>query len=288
MERRDLLKGVVAAVAVLGLHPSLLLAGAKDLNAQLAALERKHGGRLGAAILDTGSGRHAGYRMDERFLLCSTWKMLLAAAMLWRVDRGKEHLEQRLVFGKDALIEHAPVAIQHVGPPGMTIAQLCHATVTQSDNTAGNVLLKHLGGPQAITAFARQIGDSLSRLDRYEPELNHPAPDGVSDTTTPGQMLQNLQTLLLGNTLSETSRKQLADWMQGSATGQKLVRAGLPADWRIGEKTGGSSRQTNDVAILWPPARKPLLAAVYYENAQTDSDGRSAVLASIGRIISAM
>ncbi|GLQ88405.1 class A beta-lactamase [Dyella flagellata] len=288
MDRRDLLKGMLIGATVSGLRPSLLLAGANDANTRLAALERKHGGRLGVAILDTASGGRAGHRIDERFLLCSTWKMLLAATVLSRVERGAEQLDRQLVFGKEALVEHAPVTSQHVGPPGMSIAELCRATVALSDNTAGNVLLKHLGGPHAITAFARQIGDPHTRLDRYEIELNHPASDGVSDTTTPGDMLRNLQKLLLGDALSETSRKQLVDWMLASATGQKLVRAGLPADWRVGEKTGGSTRQTNDVAILWPPGRKPLLAAVYYENANTDTDGRSAVLASVGRIIAVM
>lgn len=288
MERRDLLKSVVIGAAALGLRPSLLLAGAEDINARLAALERQYGGRLGVAIRDTGNGRRAGYRADERFLLCSTFKMLLAGAVLSRVDNGKEQLDRRLVFGKDALLEYAPVTSQHVGPPGMTIAELCQAAVSLSDNTAANVLLAHLGGPSVVTDFARQLGDTITRLDHVEPELNRPSPDHVSDTTTPNAMLANLDKLLLGNALSDASCKQLTTWMLGTTTGKKLVRAGLPADWRVGEKTGSGNMQNNDVAIVWPPGRKPLLVSVYYENAAKDSDGRSVVLAAAGRIVATM
>lgn len=288
MERRDLLKGMVVGAMALGLRPSFALAGAEDSNARLAALEQQYGGRLGVAILDTGNGQRAGHRADERFLLCSTFKMLLAAAVLARVDRGTERLDKRLVFGKDALLEYAPVTREHVGPPGMNLAELCNAAITLSDNTAANVLLAHLGGPRAVTDLARQLGDTFTRLDHFEPELNRPSPDGVSDTTTPNAMLANLQKLLLGNALSEASRKQLTDWMLGTVTGKKLVRAGVPSDWRIGEKTGSSDVQNNDVAIVWPPGRKPLLVAVYYENAAKDSAGRSVVLASVGRIVATM
>ncbi|GGA30433.1 class A beta-lactamase [Dyella nitratireducens] len=288
MDRRDLLKGMMAGATVLALRPSRLLAGTQDVNAQLAALERQYGGHLGVAILDTGNTRRAGYRADERFLLCSTFKMLLAAAVLMRVDRGTERLDTHLVFGKDALLEYAPVTSQHAGPPGMSIAELCNAAITLSDNTAANVLMKHLGGPHVVTDLARQLGDTLTRLDHIEPELNRPSPDGVSDTTTPNAMLANLQTLLLGHALSDTSRKQLTDWMLGTVTGKKLVRAGVPSDWRIGEKTGANGTQNNDVAILWPPQRKPLLVAAYYENAATDTTGRSAVLAAVGRIVATM
>ena len=288
MDRRSVLKGIAVGAVALGLRPSLSLADTKDINAQLAALERQYGGRLGVAILDTGSGYRAGHRADERFLMCSTFKMLLAAAVLSRVDHGKEQLDRRLVFNKDALLEYAPITSQHVGPPGMTITELCGAAVSLSDNTAANVLLAHLGGPSVVTDFARQLGDPITRLDRIEPELNRPTPDHVSDTTTPSAMLANLQKLMLSNVLSETSRKQLTAWMLATTTGKKLVRAGLPADWRVGEKTGSGVMQNNDVAIIWPPGRKPLLVAVYYENPAKDSDGRAVVLAATGRVVAAM
>lgn len=288
MDRRSVLKGIAVGAVALGLRPSLSMAQTEDINATLAALERQYGGKLGVAILDTGNGRRAGHRADERFLMCSTFKMLLAAAVLSRVDQGKEQLDRRLVFGKDALLEYAPIASQHVGPPGMTIAELCGAAVSLSDNTAANVLLAHLGGPSVVTNFARQLGDIITRLDHIEPELNRLSPDHVSDTTTPNAMLANLHKLMLEDVLSETSRKQLTTWMLATSTGKTLVRAGLPADWRVGEKTGRNDIQTNDVAIIWPPARKPLLVTAYYENAGKDADARAIVLAAAGRIVAAM
>jgi beta-lactamase class A len=288
MDRRNLLKGIAVGAVALGLRPKLSLAETEDGHAPWATLERQYGGRLGVAVLDTGSGQHGGHRVDERFQMCSTFKMLLAAAVLWRVDRGKEQLDRRLVFGKEALLDYAPVASQHVGPPGMTLAELCEAAVSLSDNTAANVLLAHLGGPSAVTDFARQLGDPVTRLDHIEPALNRPGPDHVSDTTTPNAMLANLHKLMLGDVLSEASRKRLTTWMLGTVTGKNLLRAGLPANWQVGDKTGRYDTQTNDVAIIWPPGRKPLLVAVYYENPARDADARATVLAAAGRIVGAM
>jgi beta-lactamase class A len=285
VDRRTLLKGALAGASAIALRPTFALAGAaQDAKAQLAAIERRHGGRLGVAVLDTGGGKRVDYRADERFLLCSTFKLLLAAAVLARVDRGQEHLERRLVFGKEALLDYAPVTSQHVGAPGMTLAELCQAAVTLSDNTAANVLLAHLGGPAVVTAYARQLGDTLTRLDRTEPELNRPTADGLSDTTTPAAMLADLQKLTLGTVLADASRQQLITWLCATSTGKNLLRAGVPSDWRIGEKTGSGSTQRNDVAIMWPPNRQPLLVAAYYENAQASDDQRAAVLAEVGRV----
>jgi beta-lactamase class A len=268
------------------LRPSVLLAAeARGAKAKLAALENQHGGRLGVAMLDTGSGTRVGYRDDERFLMCSTFKLLLAAAVLARVDRGQEHLDQRLTFGKDALLEYAPITSKHVGPPGMTLAELCQAAVAVSDNTAANVLMAHLGGPSVVTAYARQLGDAITRLDHIEPELNRPSADAASDTTTPNAMLANLQKLTLGHVLSDASRKQLIEWLCQTSTGKHLLRAGVPSDWRVGEKTGSGSSQRNDVAIMWPPNRQALLITAYYTNAQMDDDQRASVLAAVGRIV---
>jgi beta-lactamase class A len=289
VDRRNLLKGAMLGASMLALRPRLLrAAGAGDAKARLQAIEQQYGGRLGVAILDTGSGLHVGHRDHERFLLCSTFKMLLAAVVLSRVDQGKEQLDRRLVFGKDALLEYAPVTSQHVGPPGMTIAELCQAAVAVSDNTAANVLLAHLGGPSAVTDYARQLGDGITRLDRIEPELNRPTADGLFDTTTPAAMLGNLQVLALGQALSDASRKQLIEWLCETSTGKNLLRAGVPADWRVGEKTGSGVTQRNDVAIMWPPQRKPLLVAAYYENAGASDDKRAAVLAEVGRVIASV
>ena len=183
MNRRDLLKGVVTGVAALALAPAFGFGiGATEDGTPadaLAALERKYGGRLGVAILDTETGRRAAYRGEERFLMCSTFKWLAVAAVLARVDAGHEQLDRRLVFDDSVLLEYAPVTRRHVGAPGMTIAALCEAAITLSDNTAANLLLSSMGGPSAVTAFARSVGDSVTRLDRSEPELNVGSRDDV-------------------------------------------------------------------------------------------------------------
>lgn len=287
MDRRNVLRCALAGASVLVVRPRILRAAEAILSARekLAALERERGGRLGVAILDTGSGQHIGHRENERFLMCSTFKLLLVGAVLARADHGKERLDHRLVFDKEAVLEYAPVTSRHVGPPGMTIAELCLAATALSDNTAANVLMEHLGGPAVVTGYARQLGDTITRLDRIEPELNIPTADGLSDATTPAAMLQDLRKLTVGDALSAASRKQLLDWLRQTSTGTALLRAGVPADWRAGDKTGSNRTQRNDVAILWPPQRKALLVAAYYENAGASNDDRAAVLAQVGRLL---
>ena len=287
MQRRDVLKGMVLAGAAVALaRPARVIAKDEAVEARLAALERRHGGRLGVAIHDSGSGRHVAHRGDERFLMCSTFKLLLAAALLHRVDRGEEKLDRRIVFGKDALLEWAPVTSKHVGPPGMTVSALCDAAITQSDNAAANLLLKQIGGPSIVTGYARSLGDPLTRLDRTEPTLNRR--DGDKDTTTPVAMLRDVHELLLGDALSGALRERLTGWLLANQTGGDSLRAGLPSDWREGDKTGSGDTATNDVAILWPPQRKPVLVAAYYENAKATGKDRKAVLAEVGRIVASM
>lgn len=284
MERRAVLKAALAGAVLLAVRPALCFAARRhDAAAALARLERVHGGRLGVAILDTGSGDRVGHRGDERFLMCSTFKLLLAAAVLHRVDRDEEKLDRRIVFGKDVLLDYVPVTSRHVGPPGMTVAQLCEAAITLSDNTAANLLLRQIGGPQAVTAYARSLGDPDTLLDRYEPELN------PYDTTTPSAMLGDMRKVLLGRALSQASRRRLTHWLLHCQTGLQSLRAGLPSGWEAGDKTGqwdgNGSGANNDIAIVWPPGRKPLLVAAYYMNRTTDPAGRKAVLAEVGRIV---
>ncbi|TAN04253.1 MAG: class A beta-lactamase [Rhodanobacteraceae bacterium] len=283
MNRREWLKGAVVGALALGVAPRLLAATRHDAALRLADLERVHGGRLGVAIFDTGSGRRIANRGDERFLMCSTFKLLLAAAVLARVDRGEEELDRRIVFDQSALLDWAPLTKQHVGPPGMTIAELCRAAITLSDNTAANLLLANIGGPAAVTRYARSLGDPVTLLDRIEPELN------PYDMTTPSAMLGDIQKLLLGDALTPASCKLLTHWMLDCQTGLQSLRAGLPPGWRIGDKTGqwdgNGLGANNDIAIVWPPKRKPLLVTAYYMNHATDPVGRKAVLAEVGRIV---
>jgi beta-lactamase class A len=258
---------------------------AYDAQAQLKALERRHGGRLGVAILHTGNGQRIGHRADERFPMCSTFKFLAAAQVLARVDRGEERLQRRIVYREQDLVTYSPVTEKHAGAPGLTLAELCHATITLSDNTAGNLLLDSFGGPAALTAFVRALGDDMTRLDRREPELNEAVPGDPRDTTTPAAMLDSMRALLLGDSLSPASRKQLSDWLVANTTGGERLRAGLPQDWRVGDKTGtGAHGVTNDIGIVWPPGGAPLLVAAYYAESDVPQETRNAVIAEVGRI----
>lgn len=288
--RRSLLAASLGAAAAMPLARAFAQVGGEGPVARLAALERRHGGRLGVAVLDTVDGRRVNHRGEERFPMCSTFKWLAAAQVLARVDRGEERLDRRVVFGKDELVPYSPVTEQHVGAPGMTMAELCDAAVTLSDNTAGNLLLASFGGSAALTAFARSLGDTRTRLDRIEPDLNEAKPGDPRDTTTPAMMLHDLQALLLGDALSAASRARLTDWLVANRTGDERLRAGVPAGWRVGDKTGTSNNgATNDVAILWPPGRGPLLVAAYYAEASAATSAqRNAVLAEVGRIVAGL
>ena len=262
-----------------------LPAFANDAKSQLAELERRNGGRLGVAALDTASGHRVGHRTDELFPLCSTFKFLAAAFVLARVDRGEEKLDRRVVFSDKDLVTYSPVTKDHVGPGGMTMAAICDAAVTLSDNTAGNLMFASFGGPAGLTAYARSLGDRATRLDRIETELNEARPGDPRDTTTPVAMLGTMQRLLIGDALSASSRDRLIGWLLASKTGARRVRAGLPADWRVGDKTGtGNNGTANDVAIAFPPGRAPILIAVYYTESTISDDARNTVIAEAGRM----
>lgn len=286
MKRRDFLKGSLLGAL---LPATLAQAGTRprdaDAAAALAALEHRHGGRLGVSILDAGTGRRVGWRASERFLMCSTFKVLAVAAVLARVDRGEEQLDRRIVFDRQVLLSYAPVARLHTGAPGMRVEELCAAALAVSDNTAANLLLESLGGPSKVTAFVRALGDPVTRLDRMEPELNVTHPGDERDTTTPAAAVDTLRRILLGDALSATSRARLLGWMRGCLTGTDKLRAGLPPGWSAGDKTGsGSQGESNDVGILFPTQRAPLLVAAYYVAPAADAQQRSTVLASVGRI----
>jgi len=279
--------GIAATVATFGLlKANAVRAAALFLADELSQIESNSGGRLGVAILDTGTQRHAERRATELFPMCSTFKLLAAAAVLKRADNREDQLQRRIKFQSSDLVVYSPVTKEHVGGDGMTLAELCAAALTYSDNTAGNLLLASLGGPQGLTAYARSIGDPITRLDRIEPYLGEAAPGDPRDTTTPAAMLQNLHGLLLGNVLSTGSRDQLTAWLLGNRTGDTRLRAGLPAGWRCGDKTGTGERgSTNDIGVIWPPQGAPVLVTVYLTETTAASEARNATLADVGRTI---
>lgn len=255
------------------------------LNASMVGLEKSSGGRLGVAVLDTGSGVRFGYRASERFPMCSTFKLLLVGKVLKRADEGKERLGRVVHYTPGNLLEYAPVTRPHVHT-GMTVAALCEAAITLSDNTAANLLLKTIGGPAGVTAFARTLGDSVTRLDRNEPTLNTAIPGDPRDTSTPMWMLRDLQKLALGDALAATSRQRLVGWLMACKTGGDKLRAGLPAGWKIADKTGSGQRGTeNDLAIVWPAGRAPVLIAVYLTGATVDRKHENTAIASVGKAV---
>ncbi|XUW91747.1 class A beta-lactamase [Burkholderia sp. M6-3] len=270
--------------------PRQELAKADTIRTRLREIEADSGGRLGVAIVDTTSGLHAGLHADERFPMCSTFKLLVAGAILARVDRGEENLQRRIVYSHSELVPNSPATSKHTrertGNTGMSVADLCKAAITLSDNTAANLLLASFGGPAALTAFARSLGDGITRLDRIEPTLNEGTPGDPRDTTTPNAMLGNLRELALGEHLTSSSRAQLLAWLAANETGGERIRAKLPKDWGVGDKTGtGDHGTANDVAIVWPPGRGPILVAVYLTETAGDAARRNAAIADVGALV---
>lgn len=290
ISRRHALVGAVFAMPALTTVSTIVRAESQQaLEAKLAELESRHGGRVGVAALNLSTGARVGHRADERFLMCSTFKALASAMVLARVDKGVEKLDRRIVFSKDVLVFFSPVTETRVGGDGMSVAELCMATLTQSDNTAANLLLESFGGPSALTEFARSFGDEVTRLDRFEPELNeHDGPDDARDTTTPGAMMETLRKLIFGDVLSRSSRAQLAGWMVMNKTGDARLRAGMPESWMIADKTGGNGNKhgnNNDIAAAWSPDRGAIVVATYCEIPTISANERNAVVAEVGRIV---
>lgn len=253
---------------------------------RIGAIEQRLGGQLGVLAIDTVTGRKIEHRATERFPMCSTFKLLLAGAVLDRVDKHQESLDRRITYGESDLLEWAPVAKEHLKEGGMTVEAMCAAAVDYSDNTAANLLLQSIGGPSKLTEYLRSIGDRVTRLDRNEPDLNTAVAGDPRDTATPTSMLNSVNTLVLGQALSGSSRKQLADWLVANTTGGARLRAGLPAGWRIGDKTGtGRNGATNDVAIVWPPDRDPILIVAFFVGSKADRSEREAAIAEVGRTV---
>ncbi|MFP8965946.1 class A beta-lactamase [Pokkaliibacter sp. CJK22405] len=280
---------ILAALSGGTLSPLTLAAEQTSLAEAVRNGERKLQGKIGVSLFDTGTGMGWSHRGSERFSMCSTFKVLACGAILQRVDEGTLSLSQRLSFSQQDVVNYSPISKAFAGKPdGMSLGEICHAAMTYSDNTAANLIIGQLGGPQAVTDFARSIGDDVSRLDRWETALNTAIDNDPRDTTTPEAMTSNLQRLLLGDVLSKESQQQLGQWLRDNTTGASRIRKGVPNTWQVGDKTGsGDNGTANDVAILWPPGQKPLLLSVYITQAKSDWDACSAVIAEISAAIAA-
>ncbi|ART64348.1 class A beta-lactamase [Kushneria marisflavi] len=276
----------LATLSLPALAKTAATSSQQEVQGSIQALEQQHGGRLGVALMNVGTGAVVSHRGNERFLFNSTGKVFIAAAVLAQVDDGKASLDQRIEVKSSDLTGWTPITEQQLGSPGMTIAELCQAAVAWSDNAAANLLIERLGGPEHVTAFLRAIGDTTTRLDRTEPALNEHDHEGDErDTTTPLAMMQTLRTLLLGEALSPASRHQLAAWMIEGKTGDARLRAGMPTGWLVGEKTGTNSvGNAADIGIAWPSNRGAVIAIAYVYLPQADKAQRDQVIAEIGQL----
>lgn len=255
---------MAAAAVPLLLASGSLWASADAIQQKLANLEKRSGGRLGVALINTADDSQTLYRGDERFAMCSTGKVMAAAAVLKQSESHPDVLSKRLEIKKSDLVVWSPITEKHL-QSGMTLAELSAAALQYSDNTAMNKMISYLGGPEKVTAFAQSIGDVTFRLDRTEPALNSAIPGDKRDTTTPLAMAESLRKLTLGNALGEQQRAQLVTWLKGNTTGGQSIRAGLPASWAVGDKTGaGDYGTTNDIAVIWPENHAPLVLVTYF------------------------
>jgi len=279
MNRRDVLCSTLALLA------SPALAQRAPITA-LTDYERDSGGHIGVYAKNLKTGALLSWRAHERFLMCSSFKASLAASVLGRVDRGEARMDELIAYGPADLMEWAPVAKQNLEKGAMSVGDMCAAAVELSDNTCANALLARFGGPPALTAFWRSIGDTVSRLDHNEPELNRTLPGDPRDTTTPAATADNLHKLILGTALSPASREHLTKWMLGCKTGDNRLRGGLPKDWRVGDKTGNNGKDAAiDIAVTWSTRGEPVVVCAYTRGGAPTSRQVNDVFAQIGRYV---
>ncbi|MCV2358748.1 class A beta-lactamase [Paucibacter sp. TC2R-5] len=261
-----------------------------SLQARCAALQTQIGGQIGVFALHTGSRAQFGFQAEQRFAMCSTFKLLLAAAVLAKVDSGRLDLNQRVRFGPRDLVPHAPVTgeLLQAGSvsASLSVGELCAAMLELSDNPAANLLLPLVGGPAGLTRFLRELGDTVTRLDRIEPALNSNLPDDARDTSTAASYVGLMEHLLCSDYFSGELRQQLLVWMNASETGLQRLRAGAPQDWPAGDKTGsGANGAVNDVAIFFPPKQAPILMAVFMTGSTQSLAALNAVHAELATLV---
>ncbi len=256
-----------------------------SIHQEIKTIEQKSNSRLGVSAIDTETGQLIEYRSQERFPFCSTFKVMGVAAILKANISDKSLLNREIHYMKKDLVEYSPITEKHIGD-GMTVAELCHATITTSDNTAMNLLMHILGGPEAVSHFARTIGDDRFNLTRWEPDLNSAIPGEKENTTTPKAMRVSLQKLLLGSVLETKQKALLQNWLTHNTTGDHRIRAGVPKHWTVADKTGtGGYGTTNDIGILYPPRCKPIVLVVYFTQKEKNATANEAVIASVTKVL---
>lgn len=246
-------------------------------------LEKKFDARLGVYAIDTGTNQTIAYRPNERFAFASTYKALAAGVLLQK--NSTEKLNEVVTYTKEDLVDYSPVTEKYVDT-GMTLGEIAEAAVRYSDNTAGNILFHKIGGPKGYEKALRQIGDRVTMSDRFETELNEAIPGDNRDTSTAKAIATNLKDFTVGNALPDQKRNILTDWMRGNATGDKLIRAGVPKDWIVGDKSGAGSYGTrNDIAIVWPPNRAPIIIAILSSKDEKEAAYDNQLIAEAAEVV---
>lgn len=278
------LSGILSVCLML---PSVFVQAQDDaLMTELQRIENVLDARIGFSAYDSETGVRWEYNADQRFAMSSTFKTLACAALLQRVDSNEEQLERKVSFSKFDLVTYSPITEQHADSREMSLFELCEATLTTSDNTAANLILQAIGGPEVVTEFARGIGDNVTRLDRWETELNQATPSDDRDTTTPNAMVGNLKGLLLGDVLSPNSKSQLREWLVGNKVADGLFRASMPAEWVIADRTGAGGFGSRAItAVIWPPERLPIVVAFYITETTASFEDRNTAIAELGSVI---
>ena len=292
ISRRGILIGGAAVTTVALAGCSEKVTQALGFAQRMIEIQKRHGGRVGVSALTGASTANAeangslSIQSSERFAMCSTFKWVLAAAILQQADQGKLKVADPIKYGKRDLLDYAPTTTANVGKGQMTIGDLCSAAVSLSDNTAANLLLPLIGGPVGLTAFVRGLGDTITRFDRTEPSLNTNIDGDEKDTTTPEAMSTLLRTVFTSTVLKPESLKLLKDWMVATTTGNARIRAGVPKGAVVADKTGtGAHNATNDVGVVWLPNKPPVFLSIYTSGGTLDADGRNAIIADITRLV---
>lgn len=283
-------KSTMFLVALLMVQVDVTYAGrgisTKHVHAMLQDLETKTGGRLGVFAINTANDHVIEYRARQRFPFQSTAKVVGVAVILHKSMSDKTLLQERIHYSKDDLVAWSPITELHL-KDGMTISELCAATIMYSDNTAMNLIVRRLGGVQAVTDFARATGDTSFLLEHWEPQFNS-NPASLSDTSTPEQMARSFQSYVLGSVLAKPQRALLQDWLKKNTTGDARIRSGVPRGWIVGDKTGTSRSYgvTNDIAVIWPPAGKPIILAIYFMSLNAEDNNQyDRVIADVAKLV---
>jgi beta-lactamase class A len=287
IDRRTFLASALAAGACARAAPPA--PASEDLAARFEAIRTMlgPGGRLGVMAVDTGSGRELRFDADSLYAMASTFKLPLAGAMLNLADGGALSLEDKLPFGSDDPLPNSPAVERYRSEGSLSVVRLCSAIIELSDNSAANMLLRRIGGPEALTRFIRSCDDPVTRLDRFEMELNSNLPGDPRDTTSPAAMTGLARTLVVGDRLSRESRNHLSGWLTKSVPGLDRVKAGFPVPpWLVGHKTGtGANGAFNDVAVAWRSGKAPVVVACYQSGGDADETARAAACAAVGRLV---